>query len=199
MPERIILASASAARRRLLEDAGVAIIVEPATIDEDPVKRAYQAADKPAQACALTLAETKAQAVSVRHPEAYVIGADQILDAGGVWFDKPEVSTAARLQLAALRGNTHELATAACVVRGGRRLWQCTSSPRLTMRRFSDAFLDDYLKREGTAVGSSVGGYRLEGYGVQLFDRIEGDYFVILGLPLVELLRFLRECAAVRG
>ncbi len=199
MSEPLILASASAARARLLNNAGIAFSVEPAGIDEEAVKRSYQAADRPAQECALALAEAKAEQVSARHPEALVIGADQILDVGGVWFDKPVEAAAVRLQLAALRGRTHELPTAACVMRDGRRLWHIASRPRLTMRRFSDTFLDEYLEKEGAAVLDLVGGYRIEGRGVQLFDRIEGEYFTILGLPLVELLGFLRDRKAVRG
>lgn len=192
MSEPLILASASAARARLLRDAGVEVVIAPAAIDEEAVKHAYLAADKPAYDCALALAEAKAREVSTRHPEALVIGADQILDADGVWFDKPDAPAAIRLQLTALRGRSHELATAVCVVQNGRRLWHSISRPRLTMRRYSDAFLEAYLKKEGDAVFGSVGGYRIEGRGVQLFTRIEGDYFAILGLPLVELLAFLR-------
>jgi nucleoside triphosphate pyrophosphatase len=198
MSEPLILASASAARARLLEDAGIVVVVEPAAIDEAVVKRACLAERKPAHDCALALAEAKAREVSARHPEALVIGADQILDADGVWFDKPAVAVAVRLQLTALRGRTHELATAACVVQNGRRLWHSISRPRLTMRRYSEAFLEEYLTKEGEAALGSVGGYRIEGRGMQLFARIEGDYFAILGLPLVELLTFLRERGAVR-
>jgi septum formation protein len=197
MSEPIILASASAARARLLHEAGVAVLVEPASVDEAALKRSYRAAARPARDCALALAEAKAQEISARHPGALVIGADQILDADGIWFDKPGVLSAARLQLAALRGRVHELATAACVVHSGRRLWQNASVARLTMRRFGDAFLAQYLEEEGSVMLGSVGGYRIEGRGVQLFSRIEGDYFAILGLPLVELLGFLRERGAL--
>jgi septum formation protein len=199
MPEPILLASASPARAALLTAAGLDLAVVPAGIDEAAVKRSAREASLPAIGCALRLAECKALQVARSHPGALVIGADQILVAGETWFDKPADLAAARRQLLALRGMTHELATAVCVVRGGDRLWHGQSVPRLTMRRFSDAFLDAYLAAEGTAVLGSVGAYRLEGRGSQLFSRIEGDYFAILGLPLLELFAFLRRRGAVCG
>ena len=121
-----------------------------------------------------------------------MIGADQLLVCGEVWFDKPSNLGQARTQLRALRGRTHELVTAVCAVQDRSRLWHAVSSPRLTMQHFSDAFLDDYIAAEEADILGSVGAYRLEGKGVQLFEHIEGDYFTILGLPLLELLGFLR-------
>jgi septum formation protein len=195
--ETLILASASPVRARLLADAGVDFSVEPAEIDEAALKSAFRTQRQKAAECALALAEAKAQSVSRRHQQALVIGADQILVCDGAWFDKPVDLAAARAQLQALRGHTHLLTTAACVLRDAKRVWHHVSSPKLTMRRFGDGFLDAYLAAEGGAILGSVGAYRLEARGVQLFDRIEGDYFSILGLPLIELVGFLREYEAI--
>jgi septum formation protein len=197
MGEVVILASASPARASMLKAAGIDFTVDAASIDEAIAKQAARVAGLTPVDCALHLAEMKAMQVSARHRGALVIGADQILVVGAEWFDKPVDLASARDQLAALRGQTHELATGACAVRDGSRLWQAQSRPALTMREFSDVFLDAYLAAEGEAVLGSVGAYRLEGRGVQLFSRIEGDHFAILGLPLVELLGLLRECGAV--
>ncbi len=195
--ERVILASASVARAALLRASGVAVAVEPAAIDEARLKREARHAGVSAIDCAATLAAAKACVVSDRVPEALVIGADQILAAGSVWFDKPGDLAEARAQLWALRGRTHRLATAVCVARDGMALWHAASAPELTMRRFSEAFLEAYLAAEGDALFGSVGAYRLEGRGVQLFSRIAGDHFAVLGLPLLELLGFLRECGVL--
>ena len=193
MREELVLASASPTRARLLAAAGLGFAVEAAGIDEAAVKRRLAAARASAGDCALALAAEKARAVSHRRPAAFVIGADQLLACGEEWFDKPADLAAARAQLKRLSGKTHELATAVCVTRGDEQLWSHLSRPRLTMRILDDAFLDGYLAAEGEAVLGSVGAYRLEGRGVQLFARIEGDHFAILGLPLLELLGFLRE------
>lgn len=147
----------------------------------------------------MALAEGKARRVAKDRERELVIGADRILVCGETWFDKPLDLAGARAQLLRLRGCVHELATAACVVRHEDRLWCGTSRPSLTMRHFSDGFLDEYLRDEGGAVLGSVGAYRLEGKGAQLFERIEGDYFAILGLPLLELLGFLRARGVVRS
>jgi len=195
--EPVILASASPARARLLRAAGIVAAVEPSQVDEATIKTRHRAAGDSALACAEALAAAKAQAVSARHPDALVIAADQILAAGAVWFDKPGDLAAARAQLCALRGRSHELATACCAVAGGAVVWRGSSVPRLTMREFSDAFLEDYLAAEGEAVLGSVGAYRLEGRGVQLFAAIDGDYFSILGLPLLALIEFLRRRGVV--
>jgi septum formation protein len=130
---------------------------------------------------------------------AIVIGADQLLVCGEVWFDKPADLGQARTQLQALRGRTHELVTAVCAIQDGSRLWHAVSNPRLTMRHFADAFLDDYIPAEGADILGSVGAYRFERKGVQLFERIEGDYFAILGLPLLELLGFLRTKGMIQS
>jgi septum formation protein len=190
---RLILASASSARAAMLRDAGVEFITEPAAIDEAAVKNEYRRAGRDALVCAMALAETKARAVARRHPEALVIGADQILVVGDEWFDKPADLGAAAAQLRRLCNRSHVLATAACAYQAEDRLWEASASPELTMRHFGEGFLADYIAAEGEALLGSVGAYRLESRGVQLFTRIEGDHFAILGLPLIELLGFLRR------
>lgn len=189
----IVLASGSATRRSLLEGAGVSFVVDTSPVDEAAVKDAMRLeTDNPARV-AEVLAELKATRVSARYPGVIVIGADQMLDCDRVWFDKPADRPAARAQLAALRDKTHRLTSAVVAVRDGQKLWHHTDAARLTMRRFSDAFLDQYLDQAGDSVLSSVGAYQLEGLGAQLFMMVEGDHFTILGLPLLPLLDFLRE------
>jgi septum formation protein len=187
---QLILASASASRRGLLQAAGLTFEVRPSGIDEAEVK---QSADQDAIATALLLADLKAQAVARKEPDALVIGADQILVCDGVWFDKPANAEAAANQLRMLRGRTHELATAVVCYAKGTRVWHCTDTPRLTMRHFSEEFLRNYLAAEGEAVTTSVGAYRLEGLGAHLFTSIDGNHSAVLGLPLLPLLEFLRK------
>jgi len=193
----LVLASASSTRRRLLAESGVVVCVDPASIPETEMIAASRAKGASAGDCAGFLAEAKAAEVSARHPRAFVIGADQMLDCEGDWLEKPHDLGAARAQLARLRGRTHRLFSAVAVLRDGRRLWSALDRAALTMRPFSDAFLDDYLARTGDDALHSVGAYRLEGLGAQLFERIEGDFFTILGLPLLPLLGFLREEGAL--
>jgi septum formation protein len=188
----LILASTSATRQRLLREAGLGFDSQAPGVDEDAVKASLKSEQAGAAQIAETLAELKALRVSARRPEALVIGADQVLDCNGVLFDKPPNLAHARAQLQALRGKTHILATTVCVAQNGARLWHHNAQARLVMRPFSDAFLDDYLKAAGADVLGSVGVYRLEGLGAQLFSRIDGDFFTILGLPLLPLLDFLR-------
>ncbi|MGH6931589.1 MAG: Maf family protein [Dongiaceae bacterium] len=193
----VVLASASAARARLLRAAGLPIQVDPAAIDEDEIKASLRQAGATAAQLAETLAELKAMRISRRHPGALVVGADQVLQQGDVLFDKPADIAAARRQLTALRGQDHDLVSAVVVVRDGVRLWQHIGQARLTMRDFSELFLDQYLSNAGGAVLGSVGAYQFEGLGIQLFRRVDGDYFTILGLPLLPLLDFLREQGVV--
>ncbi|PWC74631.1 nucleoside triphosphate pyrophosphatase [Azospirillum sp. TSH64] len=189
---KLVLASGSRTRAAMLEQAGVPAILDEPLVDEDEVKAAGRAEGVPADAVAEALAELKAQRIARRHPGALVVGADQMLECEGRWFDKPADRAAARAQLLDLRGKTHRLVSCAVVVRDGERMWHKTDSARLTMRNFSEAFLDDYLDRVGDDVLHSVGAYQLEGLGAQLFHRVEGDFFTILGLPLLPLLGFLR-------
>ncbi len=187
----VILASQSAARADLLRGAGVAFEARPARIDEAAVKAAGRAEDAGPDDVALALAGMKAE--RVRAPGQVVVGADQLLVCGDAWFDKPDSIEAARRQLLLLRGRTHELVTAVVCMKDGAEIWHHVARPRLAMRAFSDEFLDAYLGLEGERVTESVGGYRLEGPGVQLFDRVEGEFAAILGLPLLPLLGFLRQ------
>ena len=187
----LVLASQSTARAALLTAAGLRFEARPARVDEAAVKQACRAERADAAETALTLAAMKAR--RIRDAEALVIGADQILVCGEAWFDKPADLDGARTQLQALRGQTHRLVTAVVCMRGGREVWRHVTEPRLRMRRFSDAFLDDYLAAEGDAILACVGAYRLEGLGVHLFDDVQGEHSAILGLPLLPLLGFLRQ------
>lgn len=189
----VILASASKARRAVLEGAGLRFETRVAGVDEAAIKEAAQAEGISPDAAALILADAKAERVAAHAPDALVIGADQLLVCDGAWFDKPPDMAAARAHLQRLRACQHELVTALVCHRAGQRIWQHVAKPRLTMRDFSDTFLEAYLATEGEALLSSVGAYRLEGHGVQLFDRIEGDQPAILGMPLLPLLGFLRQ------
>ncbi len=193
----LILASASASRKRLLADAGIAAETDPADIDESVIKQECRKSDRSSAECAARLAEAKARAVAARHRDDLVLGADQMLDCNGEWFDKPRDVAEAREQLQKLRGRTHELVTAATVVRNDEQLWQAVERPRVTMRAFSDAFLDNYLESVGDRVLKTVGCYELERLGAQLMEKVEGDYFAILGLPLLPLMHFLRGAGAL--
>lgn len=189
----LILASGSVARRAVLENAGLQFEIRVAGVDEAAIKESAQAEAIPPAEAALMLADAKAARVAAQRPDALVIGADQLLVCDGLWFDKPPDMAGARAHLQHLCGRRHELVTALVCHRGGQRIWQHVAVPRLTMRAFSDAFLEAYLAAEGEALLSSVGAYRLEGLGVHLFERIEGDQPAIMGLPLLPLLAFLRQ------
>jgi len=188
----VVLASASSSRAQILRDAGVSFKVDQASIDEDAVKQSMRAEETDAEAVAVTLAELKAMRVSSRHPDALVIGADQMLDCNGTWFDKPVNTDDVRAHLKALAGRSHELITAACVVSDDSIIWRHVDRARLTMRQLSDRFINAYLKECGDSILGSVGAYRVEGLGIQLFSRIDGSHFTILGLPLIPLLDLLR-------
>ena len=188
----LVLASTSAVRARLLAAAGVPFRVRPSGFDEGPMKRELRAREQPATAAAAALAQAKAMAVAAAEPAALVLGADQILSLDGAWFDKPADRAEAKAGLLRLAGRTHELESALVVMRGGEVLWHHAETARLTMRAFDAAFIEAYLDAAGADALTSVGAYQVEGVGVQLFDKIEGDFFAILGLPLVPLLGFLR-------
>jgi septum formation protein len=189
----LILASKSAARSALLSGAGVPFEATGSGVDEDALKAGLLAEGFGPRDIADALAEAKAVKVSAGRPGALVIGADQTLDLDGALFDKPASMADATERLRMLRGRTHKLHSAVVVARDGAPIWRTVETARLTMRTFSDAYLEGYLARGGTELLSSVGAYQLEGEGVQLFSRIEGDYFTILGLPLFGLFDLLRR------
>ena len=191
----LILASASATRKALLTQAGLRFTAVPATIDERSLETAATASGADGRDIALLLAREKAAAVARNYPGAFVIGADQTLALGTELLHKPAHRADAALQLDRLRGKTHRLHAAVTLVQDDILLWSDIQSAELTMRDFSDDDRDDVLSREGDAVLASVGGYRLEGPSIRLFDAITGDYFTILGLPLLPLLAGLRQFA----
>lgn len=193
----LVLASASSSRAKLLEHAGVSFEIHPAHVDEDSVKESMLADGADGRAIADALAELKALRISNTLPDALVLGADQVLVCDGELFSKAETEEAAAAQLRRLRGKPHLLITAAVLAKDGAAIWRHVDISTLWMREFSDAFLDTYLAAEGDGLLGSVGCYRLETAGAQLFERIEGDYFSILGLPLVPLLAALRQHGAV--
>jgi len=190
-PSPLILASQSRARQMLLANAGLEFEAVPADIDERALQQSSRLAS-PGDIAAL-LAREKALSVSMRYPGQYVVGADQTLALGPRLFSKPAGRTPAAEQLRALSGNKHELHSAAVVARDGNILFEIVSIAGMTMRRLGEAEIEAYLNEAGEAVTSSVGAYQLEGLGVHLFERIEGDHFTILGLPLLQLLAFLRS------
>jgi septum formation protein len=190
---RIILASTSEARQRLLRQAGISFVAEAAAVDEVAVLESLWAEKAKPRDMADLLAELKAVRVSGRHPSDWVIGADQVLSLGSQVLQKPGSLDGARAQLKHLRGHAHVLHSAICVAQGGSVVWRDVQQARLTMRDFSESFLEDYLVHAGADILGSVGAYHVEGLGIQLFSKIEGDTFTIQGLPLLPLLDFLRS------
>jgi septum formation protein len=199
MTPALVLASGSAIRRQLLESAGLDVAVSPARIDEHAIKAALLAEGAPPRDIADTLAETKARKVSARQPGTLVLGCDQVLAHEGACLSKPETPADARAQLARLRGGQHRLLSAAVLYRDGEPLWRHVGTVRLTMRDASDAYIDDYVSRNWDSIRHSVGAYKLEEEGVRFFTRIEGDYFTVLGLPLLELLAYLTLRGDIAG
>ena len=191
----LVLASQSPTRARLLESAGLSFQVVPPAIDESAVKEAVLNGNDGIDAAdlSLILAQTKAASVSETQGSALVIGADQVLACDGTLFDKPRDRDDARRQLVTLRGTAHALHTSVACAEGGEVLWHTHTQATLTMRDFSNEFLGQYMALVGADLTASVGGYQLEGPGAQLFDAVDGDYFSILGLPLLPLLSFLRQ------
>jgi len=194
---QLLLASASPTRAAMLRAAGVAFEAQRPGVDEAEVKASMLAEGAGPRDVAEALAEMKALRVSARRPGIMVLGADQTLDLDGRLLDKPVDRTQAAEQLRALRGRAHLLHSAAVIALSGAAIWRSVGRAKLTMRPFSDAFLDAYLDIVGNDATATVGGYRIEGPGVQLFARIEGDHFTVLGLPLLDLLGFLRARGAL--
>ncbi|HEY1722587.1 MAG TPA: nucleoside triphosphate pyrophosphatase [Magnetospirillaceae bacterium] len=193
----VILASTSTTRMKLLADAGVTAQSIAPEVDERPVKTRLTSNRARAEKVATELAELKALAVSKLHPDALVIGADQVLDCDGKLLDKPGGIDVAKRQLKDLRGKRHRLISAVAIAQKGEITWSHAESATLSMRVFSDTFLDAYLALAGEAVLGSVGAYQLEALGAQLFTKVEGDFFTVLGLPLLPLLDQLRRAGAI--
>ena len=186
----IVLASTSKTRQAMLSNAGISFIAVRPDVDEAALKQANPHWSP--QQAANELARRKSHAASINHPDMLVVGADQTLSFDGRTLDKPATLVEARQQLETLRGQPHQLISSVCCVKNGVELWSHCDQARLAMRHFSSAFLDEYLSILGHDCLTSVGGYKIEGLGAQLFDRIDGDHFTILGLPLLPLLGFLR-------
>jgi len=194
--QKIVLASASTIRFEMMRNAGINFTASPSNVDEASVKASFLKEGKGASQLVKRLAIDKALAVNA-DSDTLVIGADQVLEFGGQIFDKPNTVADIKERLLLLEGQEHRLIGAVCIVQKGKENWQHLSVNRLTMRKFSDGFLNDYLHKEGSNVRSCVGGYRFEAFGVQLFEKIEGDFFSILGLSLLPLLAELRRRGAV--
>ena len=191
MPQKRVLASGSGIRPRMLENAGVSFEVSLPRVDEDAVRQSLLAEAASPRDIADALAELKARKVSTRMPGALVLGCDQVLSFDGQIMAKPSSRADAEQQLRQLRGARHQLLSAAVIYEDGQPLWRFVGTVRLQMRDFSDSFLTAYLDRNWPDISNSVGGYKLESEGVRLFTRVDGDYFTVLGMPLLEILSYL--------
>ncbi|MER9746095.1 Maf-like protein [Mesorhizobium sp. M0140] len=199
MTEKLILASGSPFRKAMLVNAGVDVEAVPAEVDERALEGPLQDSGVSPEDVALVLAEAKATEVSERRPGALVLGCDQTLSLGDEVFHKPADREGARRHLLALSGKTHQLNSAAVLVRDGRVLWRHVGIASMTMRKLDPAFIGRHLARVGAKALGSVGAYQIEGEGIQLFEKIEGDHFTIVGLPLLPLLAELRTLGAIDG
>ena len=191
MARQIVLASGSAIRGQMLSNAGIAFEAIVPRVDEEMIKMALQAEQATPRDIADTLAETKARKIGGKHPDKMVIGCDQVLDIEGQILSKPQTPEEVKEQLKALRGKRHSLLSAVVVYHELKPLWRHVGQVRLYMRDISDSYLNEYVDRNWPSLQSSVGGYKLEEEGVRLFSRIEGDYFTILGLPMIEMINYL--------
>ncbi|RUM98588.1 Maf-like protein [Pseudaminobacter arsenicus] len=199
MTDRIILASGSPFRKTLLANAGIGFDAVPADVDERALEAPLEGSGATPEDVALILAEAKALNISEKNPGALVIGCDQTLSLGDRVFHKPGDKEEARRHLLTLSGKTHQLNSAVVLARDGETLWRDVSIARLTMRKLDPAFIGRHLARVGDKALASVGAYQIEGEGIQLFEKIDGDYFTIVGLPLLPLLAALREYGALDG
>ena len=199
MTSRIILASASRFRKALLDNAGIAVEAVPAEIDERAVEEAVDRTGVTPADIAQILAEAKATEVSERYPDAWVVGSDQVLSLDGELLHKAADMGEARRRLLKLSGHTHVLDTGVVLARAGKAVWRHVSTARMTMRPLTPEFVGRYLSQAGSGVLASVGAYQIEGPGIQLFERIEGDHFTIVGLPMLPLLEALRAHGAIDG
>ena len=193
MSDDLILASASEIRQQLLRNAGVNFSVELAKVDEESMRQALEAEAASPRDIADALAEMKALKVSGKHPGSMVIGCDQVLDFEGGILAKPETPQEAQDQLHRMRGKRHDLISAVVICEAGRPVWRLVGSVKMTMKNVSDAYLQGYITRNWSSIRHSVGAYKLEEEGVRLFERVEGDYFTVLGLPLLGLLSYLEQ------
>jgi len=199
MPDRLVLASGSQIRQTLLRNAGIAFETAPVRVDEDAIRQAMTAEGAGPRDIADALAEHKARRGSQKDPDALVLGCDQVLSFRNRILAKPQSATDARAQLDALNGQTHQLLSAAVICQHGAPLWRHVGVVRLTMRAVAPEYLDDYVARNWDSIRHAVGGYKLEQEGVRLFQRIDGDYFNVLGLPLLELLGYLTVKGVIPG